>query len=222
MLFPSLKPFFSHFVLLILCGVGSLLLVQCGKDEVPLPALRSDLLLARTNAQGVVTQLITDEGESLQPVHSIRGSRSDTTYRVLAVYHRLEASTQVEVRQLVRIPTAPPVVMDEQQLQTAPIQLLSLWKSKTFLNLRFGIPKSFRGQHTIGWAFRGVTQHADGHRLLRLQLYHNAHDDRNDYYEDAYLSCPLQPFAQWLTAGRDSIVLDVNTYQGHHTAVFPF
>ena len=57
---------------------------------------------------------------------------------------------------------------------------------------------------------------------FRLQLYHNAHDDRNDYYEDAYLSCPLQPFAQWLTAGRDSIVLDVNTYQGQHTAVFPF
>ena len=201
-----------------LWGVGSLLLVQCGKDEDLLPALRTDLLLVRTDAQGRVMQLITDEGESLQPVHSIRGSRSDTTYRVLAVYHRLEASTQVEVRQLVRIPTAPPVVMDEQQQQDAPIQLLSLWKSKTFLNLRFGIPKSFHGQHTIGWAYRGIIQQTDGHRLLRLQLYHNAYAD----YEDAYLSCPLQSFSQWLTAGRDSIVLEINTYQGRYTKVFPY
>lgn len=222
MFFPSTKPFFSRFFLLILWGVGSLLLVQCDKDDAPLPALRSDLLLARTDAQGRVAQLITDEGEILLPTHSIRGVHSDTTYRVLAVYHRLEASKQVEVRQMVQIPTAPPVQLDEKQLQDAPIQLLSLWKSKTFLNLRFGIPRSFHGQHTIGWALRGVTQRADGHRLLRLQLYHNEHADRNDYYEEAYLSCPLQPFSQWLTAGRDSIVLVVNTYQGRYTAVFPY
>ena len=99
---------------------------------------------------------------------------------------------------------------------------MSLWKSKTFLNLRFGIPKSFHGQHTIGWAYRGIIQQTDGHRLLRLQLYHNAYADRNDYYEDAYLSCPLQSFSQWLTAGRDSIVLEVNTYQGRYTKVFPY
>ena len=210
MIFSSLKPIFSRFILLILWGVGSLLLVQCGKDEELLPALRTDLLLVRTDAQGRVMRVITDEGEILFPSQPI------------GVYHRHEASAQVEVRHLVQIPTAPPVQLDEKQQQDAPIQLLSLWKSKTFLNLRFGIPKSFHGQHTIGWAYRGIIQQTDGHRLLRLQLYHNAYADRNDYYEDAYLSCPLQSFSQWLTAGRDSIVLEVNTYQGRYTKVFPY
>jgi hypothetical protein len=222
MIFSSLKPIFSRFILFILWGVGSLLLVQCGKDEDLLPALRTDLLLVRTDAQGRVMQLITDEGEILFPSQPIGGGRTDTTYRVLAVYHRHEASAQVEVRHLVQIPTAPPVQLDEKQQQDAPIQLLSLWKSKTFLNLRFGIPKSFHGQHTIGWAYRGIIQQPDGHRLLHLQLYHNAYADRNDYYEDAYLSCPLQSFSQWLTAGRDSIALEVNTYQGRYTKVFPY
>ncbi len=222
MIFSSLKPIFSRFVLLILWGVGSLLLVQCGKDEDSLPALRTDLLLVRTDAQGRVMQLITDEGEILFPSQSISSGRIDTTYRVLAVYRRLDASAQVEVRHMVQIPTAPPVQLEEKQLQDAPIQLLSLWKSKNFLNLRFGIPKSIHGQHTIGWAYRGITQQADGYRLLRLQLYHNAHADRNDYYEEAYLSCPLQSFSRWLTVGRDSIVLEVNTYQGRYTKVFPY
>ncbi len=132
MIFSSLKPIFSRFILFILWGVGSLLLVQCGKDEDLLPALRTDLLLVRTDAQGRVMQLITDEGEILFPSQPIGGGRTDTTYRVLAVYHRHEASAQVEVRHLVQIPTAPPVQLDEKQQQDAPIQLLSLWKSKTF------------------------------------------------------------------------------------------
>ena len=100
MIFSSLKPFFSRFILLILWGVGSLLLVQCDKDEDLLPALRTDLLLVRTDAQGRVMQLITDEGEILFPSQPISGGRTDTTYRVLAVYHRHEASAQVEVRHL--------------------------------------------------------------------------------------------------------------------------
>lgn len=217
-----LKPLFTRLLLLILWAMGGLLLAQCAKEEPPLEPLRSDLMMVRTDARAVITDLVTDEGKRLSVTNQLRGVRADTTYRVLATYRPIESSSQVWVRHVVRIPTANPVQLKEQELRDAPVQLLSLWKSKTFLNLRFGIPKSFHGEHTIGWAFRGLLQQADGHRKLQLQLYHNAHADRQDYSQEAYLSCPLEPFSQWLLAGRDSIVVQLNTLKGVHTQTFAY
>lgn len=201
---------------------SSALLVQCADDEQPLPALRTELMMARTDAQGIVTALLTDAGKSLQPTQPLRGWRADTTYRVMATYESIAASSQVAVRQLLQIPTAAPLVLQSGEMRTDAIRLLALWKSSTFVNLRFGIPKSYDGKHTVGWIFRSISQQPDGHRLLRLQLYHDAHNDRSDYDEEAYLSCQLNGFAQQLTAGRDSIVLSINTTQGHFTRTFPY
>ena len=107
-------------------------------------------------------------------------------------------------------------------MRTAPIQLLSLWKTPNYINLRFGIPKSFKGNHIIGWSFRGISSTHNGHRKLHLQLYHDAHADRNDYFEETYLSCPIQSFSQWLTPRVDSIALNINTVKGQYQAVFPY
>lgn len=215
-------PLLLRLVLLLSVVSSSVLLVQCADDEQPLPALRTDLMMARTNSQGIVTVLLTDDGKTLQPTQALRGWRADTTYRVMAVYEDLAASSQVAVRQLLQIPTAAPIVLRDGELQNDPVRLFALWKSGNFINLRFGIPKSYDGKHTIGWVFRGISQQTAGHRLLRLQLFHNAHGDRSDYDEEAYLSCPLQGFAQQLTTGRDSIVLEINTTQGQFTRTFPY
>lgn len=229
MIFSPLRaPLSSFIALIILCGCG-FFFAQCSDDESPLPALQSELLMVRTDGAGRVATLHTDEGEHLLLSNNIQGLRRDTTYRVLATFRKdgttLGSATTTQhvwVQQLLPIPTAPPLQLKSEEIKRDPVVLLALWHKGDYLNLRFAIPRSVRGQHTIGWALQGVAQYPDGHRRLQLLLYHNAHGDRNDYTEEAYLSCPLRSFSQWLTPGRDSIALSINTPNGTVTQVRPY
>ena len=222
MLSSTLKHLFIRLLLLILWSGGMLLLTQCNKDEAPLESYRSELLMVHTTSHGDIDKLLTDEGQVLHPTNILQGVRPDTTYRALATFRYVTDSKRVELRQVVLIPTALPIRIKEEAMRTAPIQLLSLWKTPNYINLRFGIPKSFKGNHIIGWSFRGISSTHNGHRKLHLQLYHDDHADRSDYFEETYLSCPIQQFSQWLVPGVDSIALNINTVKGQYQAVFPY
>ena len=140
----TLKHLFIRLILLILWSGGMLLLTQCNKDEAPLESYRSELLMVHTTSHGDIDKLLTDKGQVLLPTNSLRGVRPDTTYRALATFRYVTDSKRVELRQVVLIPTALPISIKEEAMRTAPIQLLSLWKTPNYINLRFGIPKTFQ------------------------------------------------------------------------------
>lgn len=95
------------------------------------------------------------------------------------------------------------------------------WRGGRYLNLRLDLPGSFGAKHSLAFAQRPPVAWPDGRRTAVVWLYHDAHGDRNDYFQDTYLNLALSSYIESSRERFDSIALFVNTLHGPERRAFP-
>lgn len=194
--------------------------VGCSEDETPAPSYRQDLAELITDADGYAVRLVPDVGEPLTVINTaaVGQLRPDTAYRVLTLY-TAEAG-QATLQGLTPIVSPLPSAFGGNPVPNAPVRVDAVWRGGRYANLLVTVATSNKG-HKFAFADRGVAQFPDGHLLQAVELYHDRNGDGEYYERQVYLSCPLYGFGQ-LQAGRDSVELRINTYEGLQTRRLPF
>ncbi|WP_158608355.1 NigD-like C-terminal domain-containing protein [Alloprevotella sp. OH1205_COT-284] len=203
--------------MLVCCG---LLLAACNDDDAPFPPWRFELCELTTDARGTVEQVRFDDGRSLSPLQPISALRPDTLYRALALYLST-TDGKADLRRLSNVVSPMPKTF-EAGIRTAPVEIITLWRTKRYLNLRIGVPRNEGKKHYFGFANHGIKRHDNGRRCLHLELYHERIGTEVHYYEETFLSCPLYPYADQLTRGTDSVAITINTPTGRQRHAMTF
>lgn len=209
--------------------VGSILFVGlllwsgvagCSDDEAPLPPVRFDLCEVATAADGKVQTLTLDDGTLLTPSNVLKPLHPDTLYRLLVGYQRQE-DNQAAVHQLQSVLSPFPLPFRGRKVQTDAVKLITLSLAPRYLNLRVGVPRSVGVHHYFAFADEGVEPLATGQLCWTIRLFHDSRNDRPDYMEEVYLSCPLYRRPAALRPGQDSLIFLLNTTEGVRRFTFP-
>jgi len=191
----------------------------CEGDNGPLPAYCQELAELETDADGFASRLITDTGEALPVANRKGGLKSDSIYRVTALYTR-EASAAV-LHGATAVLSPVPRTYSESAVKTDPVALSAIWRGGRYLNLRIILQTGGRA-HYFGFIDRGITETDRGTRILHVELLHDQNGDPLYYPRETILSCPLYPYADRLRSGTDSVSLHLHTFNGNLQRTFPF
>ena len=189
-----------------------LLFFSCNKEEEPMPAYIQNLAEIRTNTDGYAEDLILDQGEVLKINNTLSGLKTDTIIRVRALYQ--QTGQTAWLNSCVEILTPHLAVYKPEEVQTDPVSLIACWRGQHYVNLRLGISASAGGKHFFGFHQSDLVRHEDGTQTLQAVLLHNRNNDPQHYTREAFLSLPLRPLHDLLTAGRDTLQLHIQTHKG--------
>ena len=196
-------------------------------DDMPFPALVTELVMAQADAQGAMDSFVTDAGTTYTVTNTITGMDAGSRLRCLCGYVVEEAGRAV-VYSAQEVPILPNVT-SAQRVRRDPTGIESAWLSGGFINMHL-TPMTHGGKQ--GWAFLcdSVTPNAAAGHTLHLSLYHDLADDAASYTTDLYACIaldsltviPLPASAATATASAptfqfsvaDSIRLIVNTFKG--------
>ena len=193
---------------------------SCSEDNSYAPPYQMDFMDIRTNSLGQGWQAIADNDEVLTLTNPIQGLQADTVFRYVAVYTR--DGENIQLYQKTRALYAKPSALEPgETLHTDPVKVQSVWKVARYINCTLLIPQKDK-THTLGIIDQGVTTNSQGNRIARILLFHDADNDTQAFSGTAYLSIPLQGFAQELTAGQDSIYLSIHTTAKDSVATYKF
>ncbi len=198
----------------------SLFFASCADDEhETLDNLIAALAEVSTNSDGRIVSLDLDNGVSYKVTNTISKLTPDSAYRVSLLYvlgpdkratmYNLHSVISPKAKDLKGAPNP----------HTNPLDLVSIWPTKKYLNLTVDY-QSGDENHLWGFAQTGLDLFADGHQVLNLELVHSQNGDELYYTRRRILSCPIYPFADLLTTGRDSIRFTLNTFKGVRSYTF--
>lgn len=195
----------------------------CSDDDgAQLPSYVTTLGELQTDATGRPSTFIPDGSQPRTVISSHKALTPDSLYRVLAMT-LYEDGDKVSLRQMANVLSPKPRNITEDKRKYDPVDLLSLWSSGRYINMRLAL-RTATEPHAFAFAEEGFDELADGKRLLHLHLYHDRGENPEYYTREAYISCPVyhyadpeRPAERSLRQGRDSIVFTVTTYQGDRT-----
>lgn len=177
--------------------------------------LKAEMADMHTAAKCKVDYAVTDTDEKLTfspPFSCHWATTPDSTYRAMLYYKnspdKTEGNTCVKV--WVLHPMKP-----SKDTPTDPVKLQSSWLSqnKRYINLRLGVmsgkPDDEKQKQKIGIVLNKQVTHANGKKVIDLQLLHNRNHVPSYYTNILYISIPTTSYKS-----GDSIRLKVNTYQG--------
>lgn len=208
-----------------LCCAAALCLgvAACSDDnDSYLPPYVTTLGEIQTDASGQPVFFTPDKGEQRRIATRHTGFAADTLYRVqaLAVY---EDDGSVSLRQLVKIISPYPRSVAEAARKYAPVDVLSLWSSGRYINMRIALHTATE-PHAFTFVDEGIETLPNGIQRLRLHLYHDRGANPEYYTRETYLSCPIYQYKdptintdKTLEVGRDSILFSITTYEGEQT-----
>lgn len=189
-------------------------LLSCSDDDGKVGNLKLSFVDLQTDGEGNTTTMQTDDGQTFTVTNPLTRLRPDTTYRYV-VYYELNAGG-VRLASHVAAVAGKPATLSPAERVTHPVQVESIWRSGKYINLVLNI-KGKDGGHTLGFIDNGISLAPSGTRYLDLQLYHNAHNDREAYFHNVYASCLLRSYDDRLRPGRDSILFSVCQYSDSAT-----
>ena len=195
-----------------------LLISGCSDDEQPLPNYQEELADLPTDGAGRAAMLVMDNGETLPLDSPINGLKADTTYRILSLLVRNKMS--VHLADFASILSLPVKRYKQENPPTDAVCLVSCWQTGRYINLHLQIMGTTTGVHYFGVQHKGVSEGADGSRILQARLIHQRNKDPQHYSRETYLSVPLTPLRQELTAGRDSFWLAIPCADGDKVCKF--
>lgn len=179
--------------------------------------LQADFIEAYVDNNKLVSHVTTDDDVTLQLVQPYTPrweAKTDTIYRALLYYNKVEGKAEVVTLALVPTSGIVPVDSLKDGMKTDPVRFESAWLSKhrRYLNvgiyLKIGQTDNSEAIHKMGIVADSVATAADGKRTLCLQLYHDQGGMPEYYSQRSYFSIPLQGIT------TDSIALTLNTYDG--------
>lgn len=220
------KLFFGLFVLM------TFLLSSCETEDYETgdgkwSYIRADFADVHTSEAKKVDYACTDNGDSLlvRPFSDCEWATTpDSIYRALIYYNvktkntgTVEAFSFKQVLSLRLMETSK-----LKEVHTDPLKFESAWVSpnKKYLNLGLYVKSGkIEGddKQTLGMLCDTIYTRDDGTRLFSLRMFHDQNNIPAYYSVQVYASVPLDD----LNPG-DSILLNVNTYEGEVVRVFGF
>lgn len=194
------------------------LLCACGAEEDALPAYVQSLAELAVDADGRATALTPDDGETRPLVNPPVGLKSDSTYRILALYTEEDAG--IRLTDYAQVLATKITEYDPSLVRTDAVDVTACWQTGNYINLRLSLRATAEGLHYFGCHRTDITPNADGSRTLHALLIHSRNNDPLHFPREAYLSIPLRPLDEQLRAGRDSVCLTVRTFDGPRTFTF--
>lgn len=189
--------------------------------------VRADFANIHTSEAKKVDYVCTDNGDSLlvRPFSDCEWATTpDSVYRALFYYNVKTKDTgtveAISIKQVLALRLLQTSKMKE--VHTDPLVFESAWMSpnKKYLNLGLYV-KSGKVEgderQTVGMLCDTIYTRDDGRRLFSLRMFHDQSNIPAYYSVRVYASVPLDG----LTPG-DSILLNVNTYEGEVTRAFGF
>ena len=189
--------------------------------------MRADFANIHTSEAKKVDYVCTDNGDSLlvRPFSDCEWATTpDSIYRALFYYNaKTKSSGTVEaisIKQVLELRMLRTSKMKE--VHTDPLIFESAWVSpnKKYLNLGLYV-KSGKvegdDRQTVGMLCDTIFTRDNGKRLFSLRMFHDQNNIPSYYSVRVYASVPLDS----ITPG-DSILLNVNTYEGEITKAFSF
>lgn len=187
--------------------------MACGEEEYVFPDLVTEMVCLKTDANGVGTEFITDEGTvwHLQEGNRPNKLTADSTYRMVSRYVPLN-ETDAQVYSFAKtISSLPKPESEYEVIHTDPVSIQSIWRSGDYLNMV--LPISVKNQeHELAFIENGISLNDDGTQTLTLTLFHDRKSDIEGFTQKFYLSIPLWHYQERLNKG-DQIVLNLNTYK---------
>lgn len=200
--------------------ISLFMLTACSKEDDPLPDYVQDLADLQTNGNGQAFRITFDNGRSFSLSNPAGGLKADTTYRVLALY--TQGTESVRLTDFAQILAPEARRYDKQTVRHDAINLMAMWKTPRYINLRFQIKGTHSGTHYFGFKRFDIIENADGSKTLPVRLIHNQNNDPEYYARESYISLPLTNMSGELETGRDSIRMIVNTYKGETQRTYVF
>ncbi len=195
--------------------LSALLFSACTDDETPQPAYQLALADLTTNASGQATQLGLDDGSQPSLAQPISGLKSDTTYRIQALYTL--NGNQATLKDYAQILSFQPLKAKPSHAKTDALSVVACWKGKNYINLQFSLKGSATGVHYLGAYVKDTLVHANGTTTQQIQLMHDQNNDPLYFNRSSYLSVSL---GEKTTTTCDSIRIFINTFDGEKSYTF--
>lgn len=192
-------------------AVYAAFVTACDNDDTVSPTQRLDLVDFISDANGLASKMVLDNGDTLSLVTPASGFASDTVCRCLAVFRPESELTPdiVKVTSIGQVITLPP--MHYNTIYIAPAGVTSVWRGGNYLNLRLWL-RTKGSAHSFGFAYIGNTTADDGAQTFHLMLYNNSGTDEEYFSRTVYLSCALKSVMDIMQCGRDSVAISINEY----------
>lgn len=179
--------------------------------------LQADFVEANTSASKELVSARTDDGDMLlfsPHVFKEWASTSDSVYRSLLYYNKVNDDRTTEVYSIVQIPVVKiRKLNDTDEISTDPLFLKSAWisKNRKYLNLYFGIKTGVEDGNdniqTLSVVYDPDVNNSNDSRNPYIKVVHKQNGVPEYYTSYGYISVPLNDFALGTT-----IHLSVNTY----------
>lgn len=176
---------------------------SCSENETWADNYITNLAELTTDANGTVTQMRLDNGQTYTLANQIRLQRPDTTYRSICIYTQQGNSATISDYALT-YSQRPITETTELSIKTDPCQMQSVWLSGNYLNARL-LVQGKNQPHIIAFVDQGITTNNDGSHTLTIRLHHDQNNDPQAFTRTIYLSCPLKEYTTQLQHNRDSI-----------------
>ena len=208
---------------IVMLLITLLMVVACKHDffekgDSGLSYLNTDFVEVRSNDASELVEAVTDKGEHLllRPyVKKLWAVKPDTTYRAMLYYNKVVEG----VTKAIDISPVPVLQMkfalDVVDIHTDPVTFESAWisKNRRYLNLglslKTGKVDDKKVAQSLAIVVDSVKRRSDGGKNFYMRLYHAQYGVPEYYSARIFVSMPMTNIKT-----RDSIVLDINTYNG--------
>lgn len=206
-------------LLLLLFAAVLPCLNACSEDDAPWPNYAQALLDLPTDPAGVAEKAVFDNGDECALDRPMTDLRPDTLYRLQALY--VYDGEKVHIASCAPILSLPLKAYKTESVKTDPLDVVAVWQTGRYINLQLSLKGTAGGKHAFGHHKLRLKENPDGSRTQETLLIHDAGNDPAYYSRTVYLSLPVQPLHEWLTAGRDTLRLSVRTDGGERDFAFP-
>ena len=193
----------------ILLLLSAVLFACCNDDDHDWYAnYQMDFLDILTNADGQGTRAVTDAGDTLTLLSTLKGLAADTAYRYVAVF--VKENGGIRFSSAVEALAPHPFSAGRITMKTDSVKMQSIWKVGRYINITLNILAKNKA-HIFGFEQTSFDEE-NGHKHLRITLYHNRNQDVEAFTRTSYLSLPLWCYSDAMEQGRDSVHIAVNEY----------
>lgn len=180
--------------------LSALCLVACNKDEEPYPSVITEFVDLKSDAQGRLASILTDEDLGFTIATPITGYHPNARYRGVCGF--------VPVGNVAFVKSLEPVeyLRDSSDVVCHdPIAVYSVWATRRYINMQLR-PMTQGGEQTWGFAVDSIVG-----ETAFLSLHHNQQGDPLAYSTNVYASLSLDSVAQ------SDIRMTIHTFKGPKT-----
>lgn len=177
-------------------------LAACGDDDDDYyyPSVKLEFLTAYSGSDGRLNTVLTDEGTHYAVVQDDSDSRitADSLVRIVSNYETLRAEDGTTGVRLYALsgaiaPLPRKAETFKEGVKSEPAEVLSIWMGRDYLNMVLTVKQ--QGKHAIAFVEESISTDSDLRTNVHLSLYHDVTSTTQDYTKRAYLSIPLQQYA---------------------------